>query len=203
MLYGLGMPELNDATPISLSECYRREQRHSDALNIRRAFSEYLHFPTTFDGSLPSETIAGRQARVVIGGTYLFEDVGDGGTVAKVTSATVNEQEKAAYIGVTTREGQGQILRQPMSDEELADYKAHSAGYFGEVQPEQKLRNTPYELFEWFMETHKEYPREYFLKQLAGVPNLEEIKALSDDDLRLHYCEVAVSSIWNQRPVRE
>jgi hypothetical protein len=95
--------------------------------------------------------------------------VGEGGTVATVTTATVNETEKVAYIGTST----GQILSMPMTDEELADYRRHSSAYFGEVQPEQKLRNTPYELFEWFMETHKNYPRDYFLKQLAAVPNFE------------------------------
>jgi hypothetical protein len=61
---------------------------------------------------------------VQIGETYLFEGVdGPEGTVGTVTSATINEKEKLAYIAVTRTQGGSVILTQKMTDEAIADYK--------------------------------------------------------------------------------
>jgi hypothetical protein len=73
----------------------RRKQRHIDAHHIAEALVKYPRLPSTFDGSIPSESLDDKP-RAMIGETYLFEGTKnlsgtDGDLVATVTSATVLE----------------------------------------------------------------------------------------------------------------
>jgi len=50
------------------------------------------------------------------------------------------------------------------------------------------------------MDTHKDVPREKILERFAGAPNLDALKAMSDIDLRIEYCEAMVGSIVQVAP---
>jgi hypothetical protein len=131
----------------------------------------------------------------VIGETYLFEGVANlpasvgGNLVATVTTATVLEAEKQAYIGVTDQNGQSYILTEPMTDQQLADYKAHPEAYFGKIQHVGKKIDSKYELFEFFMDSYKGLGRATLLERLATHPNASSFAGMSDDDLLAEYCE--------------
>src|SRR5208337_3307349 len=138
--FGLGIPDFNRPGQYRLTEIYRQKRKHVDAHHIAEAFVKYPQLPTTFDGSLPSDSLDGKP-RPMIGETYVFEGVANlpgsmgGNLVATVATATVLEAEMAAYIGVTDHNGHAHILRQPMTEQQLADYKACSEVYFGKLQP--------------------------------------------------------------------
>ena len=145
--------------------------------------------PATFDGSLPSETLHGATSRVVIGETYKFEGIEPhGDMIARVTTAMVVEPEKAAYLGVTSTDGVSQIIKQPMTDAELADYRMHPEAYFGKVIPVGKTVKTPYELFEFFIDSCKDLSRGELLKRLkaGGHP---DVHGMTGDELLAIYCE--------------
>jgi hypothetical protein len=187
--FGLGMPDFNRPGYYRLSDIYRRKQKHIDAYCICDFLVQYPHFPTTFDGKLPSE-VFGQSSRIIIGETYFFEDVGDDGLMATVTSATVDEIKKLIYIGTD----KGQILTRPMSDAELDDYKAHPDAYFGQIVPVTKKVEDRYAFFEWLMESQKGMSRETILKHFANAPDFEHLKNLNDTDLLMEYCERLASS---------
>ncbi len=84
-----------------------------------------------------------------------------------------------------------------MSDGEFADYKAHPDAYFGKVVPAGRKIEDRYELFEWFMETHKGLPRTVLLERLSQAPNLDELKQLKNQDLLAEYCERLVAAVPN------
>ena len=193
---GLGMPEFNRPGYMRLSEAYRCKQKHLDLYNICDALEKYLSFPSTFDGSLPSEQ-SGEYRRVQIGETYLFEDVGSpDGTVGTVTSATVNEPEKLAYIAITTNKGTSQILTQKMTDDALTDYKQLGDAFFGDPgRRKKKQLNTTFELFEWLMDCYAKTPRAPMLELAKNFPNIEELKQMSDEDLRANYCEAMAGAM--------
>jgi hypothetical protein len=147
--YGVGIRDFNRPGHYRLSEAHRLRQKHIDAYDIGEAFQKYPQLPSTFDGSLPSETFHGDKGRVLIGETYFFEDIDAKGLIATVTSAAVVEPEKKMYIGTD----KGSILSFPMSGEMLADYKANPESYFGKVQPATNSKvNTIFELFDWLRE---------------------------------------------------
>lgn len=193
--FGLGMPDFNRPGAFRLSERYRQEQKHRDAIAIGDAFSSYLKFPTTFDGTLPSEAFADKSSRIVIGNTYFFEDIGENGTIGTVTSATVSKTEKIAYIAISTPQKTSLILTQPMSDDQLEDYQRHGDAYFGQPRPPQKEIKTPYEMFQWLMEANKGASRDIILKWFGQRPDLDRFRAMNDDELRMEYCEALTIAI--------
>jgi hypothetical protein len=127
---GVGIADFNRPGNYRLSEAHRLKQKHIDAYNIGDALLKYPQLPTTFDGSLPSETLHGDKSRVIIGETYHFDGINGDGLIAKVATATVDEAKKQALIGTDS----GAILSYPMSDEALADYKANPDAYFGRLE---------------------------------------------------------------------
>jgi hypothetical protein len=122
LAYGLGIPDFSKPGTFRLTELYKRKQKHIDAHNIFESFRTYPNIPTTFDGSLPSETLKKDAMPIKIGETYFFEGIEGNGLVGEVTTATVNEAEKKAYFGVFTKEKKSLILAKDISDDALADY---------------------------------------------------------------------------------
>jgi hypothetical protein len=160
-------------------------------------------FPTTFDGSLPSEKLGAE--RIQIGQTYFFENAGIGGVVGTVTAATVNETERQVYLGVTTTEGKAIIVKGPMSEAAFDDYKAHPDAYFGKIQSAARNISDPFELFEWFMETYGKTPRDKILEWLGKAPDFKAsaFEGLTDDELRARYCELLVGSVQKPKKADE
>jgi hypothetical protein len=181
--FGVGIHDFNRPGNYRLLEAHRLKQKHIDAYDIGEALQKYPQLPSTFDGSLPSETLYGDNGRVLIGETYFFDYIDGKGLLATVTSTAVVESEKKMYIGTD----KGSILSFPMSDEMLADYKANPESYFGRVQPagNSKVDNI-FELFEWLMKTHEPLGRDVLLQRLAGVHGVDQ---MTDDELRAIYCE--------------
>jgi hypothetical protein len=139
----------------------------------------------------------GTSPRVIIGNTYCFGDLANGGVIGTVTTATVNEQGCEAWIGITDQNGHAQIRREPMSSQQLADYRAHKNSYFGRILPVGGKIDDPFELFEWFVGNHKRMSREQLLGKLAHAPNILALSSMSDEDLLYEYCELLVGSVWN------
>lgn len=198
---GLGMPDFNRPGEMRLSEAYRRKHKHIDIYNICESLEKFLTFPPTFDGSLPSEQsgdLANR--RVQIGETYLFENVdGPEGSLGTVTSATVDEKKKLAYIAITRAQGGSVILTQKMTDEAIADYKVLGQAYFGDpARPKKRDISSAFELFEWLMECYAKTPRARLLELVKGAPNFDELQKMSDDDLRANYCEMMAGAFERQ-----
>ncbi|SDR29459.1 hypothetical protein SAMN05519103_01795 [Rhizobiales bacterium GAS113] len=194
--FGLGIDDFNRPGVRRVSEAYRLKQKYIDAHYIGEALTKYLKFPATFDGSLPSEAIDGTLPRIIIGNTYCFGDPDAGGVVGTVTTASVNEPGCEVLIGITDQNGRAQILTEPMSSQQLDDYRAHKDSYFGRILPVGGKIGDPFELFEWCARNHKWMSREQLLEKLAHAPNIVALRSMSDDDLLYEYCELMVVSVW-------
>ncbi len=192
--FGLGIHDFNRPGYVRLSEIYRQKRKHIDAHHIGESFLNYTKFPTTFDGSLPSEAFGAASSRVKIGESYLFQNVGGADMVGTVTYATVRETEKKAAIAVTFTDGTSRILMQPMTDAEFGDYKAHPDAYFGRILPVPKRAENQYELFEFFVEANKGLSRATLLQRLGRPADLDPHDA-SDADLLAEYCEALVAAV--------
>jgi hypothetical protein len=199
--YGYGIPDFGKRDPIRLSEAYKRKQQHIDAHYIGEALRTYPQIPTTFDGSLPSETITGSSRRVLIGQTYFFPDANQ--ITGTVTSATVDEKQKRAYYGVTGHDGKSYLVQGAMTDEELEDYRAHKDVYFGVIQPVPRHPETPFELFEWMVNCYEKTTKEKLLELAKDAPDIDKLSALPQEELVLEVCERMVATIPSQKSVRE
>lgn len=193
--FGLGIPDFNRAGMYRMSERYRQDKKHADALRVAdHGLSKLLTFPVTFDGSLPGVALNGERPPVVIGQSYNFEGAGRDGSDLKgtVADAVVMEPEKAVMVAVNCEDGKSRLLKEPMSDGQFADYKAHRDAYFGKVVRPPTGINKPHELFEFFMYGHRGLSREQLLKRLAG--HIPATTDMPDDELLAIYCEGLVSA---------
>lgn len=193
--FGLGIQDFNKPGYMRLSEAWRRKQKHIDMFNISAALLKYPHFPVTFDGSLPSESLDGALPRVMIGETYFFEGVGDGGLVGTVTAANVIESQCEVHVGLTDQGGTGHILRFPISTAQLADYKAHPDVCFGAIRPAPRNVKDKFEIFEWLMQVYKELSTAELLERLAKHFNVDTVKNKSHSELLAEYCEIMTASV--------
>lgn len=189
----VGIPDFNRAGHYRLSEIYRRDKKHADALRVGESMEKLLSFPTTFDGSLPSASLHGEKPPVRIGERYNFEGVGPEGSdlIGEVTDAIVDETGKEAVIAIYTDDKKAHILKEPMTEGQLADYRAHKEAYFGKIKYVPKGIKTPYDLFLFFVEGQKGMKREKLLELLKITD--EQAREISDEDLLLEYCERCVS----------
>jgi len=198
LAYGLGKPDFSKPGYRRLSEMYSRKQKHIDAHDIVESFNKYPQLPATFNGDLPSRVKGNTYDRIIIGEMYFFEGIGEAGQgiVATVTSATVNENEKIAYIGTST----GQILKKNMSDDELEDYRSHPEAFWGRIEtsPRKKIQNT-YELFEWILNVYKETPKEKLLNFMKGVPDFSSLQKIDQPELAIEYAERCCASFEKEK----
>ena len=190
---GLGIPDFNRSGQMKLSEIYRRDKKHADALRVCESMSKLLSFPTTFDGSMPATKLFGEPPPVQIGEKYNFEGAGEDGKdiVGTVTDAIVLDAEKEVTVAIHTDDDKAYLLKEKMTDMQLADYKAHPDSYFGKVKYVPKGIKTPYDLFLFFVEGQKEMERAKLLEHLQM--NEAQGEGLSDDNLLLELCERQVS----------
>lgn len=189
----VGIADFNRSGFHKLSDVYRREKKHADALRVAESLAHTLRFPTTFDGSMPATTLMGERPPLAIGERYCFEGAGPEGDdiTGTVTDVTVMETLKAAMIAVNTDDGRHLLLRENLSDAQVADYKNHPDAYHGKVRRASKGIKTPYELFQFFVEASANLTRKTLLERLK----LADAAAshLSDEDLLLDYCERLVA----------
>jgi hypothetical protein len=191
---GVGIPDFNRSGHMTLYEAYKREKKHADANRVAEGLSSLLSIPSTFDGSLPGVTLHGERPPVVIGQTYNFEGAGeDGGDmIATVTDAIVMEADQTVTIAVHDKANdKAYLLKEKMSDAQLADYRNHPDAYFGQVRPVQTVSKTPYEFFCALMRIHSDWPRD----NLLGRLKLPEAQAanLSDEEVCALFCERLVA----------
>lgn len=191
MPYGLGMPDFNRPGYYRLSEAYKNKRKHIDAYNICDALAKYTAFPTTFDGSLPSEALGRAPRRLKIGDTCQFPDAGN--LVGTVTSATVDEVNKKVYFAVTDANKQSHLLGEVMTDDALADYKANPEAYFGELLPAPRKVNNQQDLFEFLMTAYRSMTRAQLLEKMGPYFKPGEIDNHTDEELLAIYCEGLVA----------
>ena len=191
---GLGLGDFNNPGLYRLSDRFMQERAHSDVFAVAEGLSKILIWPTTFDGSLPSVGLNGERPPVQIGEAYNFGGVGPDGQdlIGTVTSALMLEAEKSVVVAVRCLDGRSYLLKEPVSDAQLADYRAHPDAYFGQISRPQKMVETPRDLFEFFMDANKDMPREELLELLTG--RILDVDSQGTEQLRAIYCEGLVSN---------
>ncbi|MFB9050317.1 hypothetical protein ACFFV8_16535 [Sphingobium indicum] len=189
----VGIPDFNRPGFHKLSDFYRSEKKHADALRVAESIAHTLRFPTTFDGSMPATTLLGERPPLTIGERYSFEGAGPDGNhiTGTVTDVTVMETWKAAMIAVSTDDGRHMLLRENLSDAQLTDFKNHPDAYNGKVKRVSKGAKTPYDLFKFFVEAFANLTRKTLLERLKLADRAAS--HLSDEDLLLDYCERLVA----------
>ncbi|MER8641406.1 SEC-C domain-containing protein [Mesorhizobium sp. M1252] len=187
LAYGLGMPDFSKPGARRILEMYRNKQKHIDGYDIMALLQTYPSLPSTFDGSLPSDTF-GDVRSLKVGETYFFDQI-DGGTFAKVTSGVVLEAEKLAYVMVTPAGGETIVVSYPLTDDQLTDYKNHPDVFFGEINRNGRTTDNPLDFFEWLLGNYLQRSKERILDEFAASPDINWLATLPRDKLAEIVCE--------------
>lgn len=187
LAFGLGICDFSKPARRTLIETYKLKQKHIDAHEIMDGLQSYPVFPDTFEGGLRSDA---SDRNIKIGETYIFTDLGEPpGTIGTVTSAIVNEAEAKAMVAISRQDGKSLIIAQPLSPEQMADYKRHPDLFFGEENRNGGNIEDPYLLFEWMLKSYSKTPKERLLEFMAGASDIERLALMTQEDLALTYCE--------------
>lgn len=94
-------------------------------------------------------------------------------------------------------------MRPPLTDAELAAYAQQPETFFGvELRQGRGTRN-PFELFEFFYESYQHTPKERLLQFMKDYPDQERLRAMSQEELALFYCEGITWSVVNKSKTKD
>jgi len=115
-----------------------------------------------------------------------------------MTTATVDEVGRKAHCALVLESGESGIYTWPLSDAEMAAYKAHPDTFFGEVSGNSKAE-TPMELYDFFLRGYEKTPKEKILEFFADRQNIEQLRTLSRAELASMYAEHCVNFVLAQK----
>ena len=106
--------------------------------------------------------------------------------------------ESKAYLVHQLDNGESVIGTAPLSPEELAAYMRHPDTFFGVEMWATRKAETPLDMFDFIMDGYRDTAKERLLELMADHQDIEELKALSKEDLREIYAERCAYSFMRQ-----
>jgi hypothetical protein len=100
-----------------------------------------------------------------------------------------NEQENAAYCGVAFFDGRSGIWKVLLSESGMSASGRYPDTFFGVVGQRTKRAETPLELYDFWRECFRRESKERLLEVMAGVPDYETPKTLSQAQLASLHAE--------------
>lgn len=118
----------------SLRQIINAREAHIEMHNLMESIRDHSEIPSTFDGEIPEFAFdQNSPARLLlIGSRYLVKDADGVERPAELTTATVAEDERKAYCGMSFDNGKSGIWTVPLSDAEMAAWKRYPDTFFGD-----------------------------------------------------------------------
>jgi hypothetical protein len=167
------------------------KERHREMFALLESMQTHYDIPATFDGEIPELAFNEDPAtpRLRFGQWYLVPGPEGEEVSARLYEAIVIEHEKRVMGVYETLDGKHFMASSPLMDMELAAWKKHPDTFFGEIRQVPRNASNWLELAEVFYETYQNTPREKLLAWLAKTGDIDELRALSQKDLAIIYCE--------------
>jgi hypothetical protein len=189
---GFKIPDFGRSVPFDgLIAAFKAKKKYQDLFNLVQTIGKH-QIPTTFDGEVPEFAFGHAERRWKIGERYdlgNFPDMSKGAS-GVLTSAVVLEGSKAAALRFYIEEENRSVLfQEPMTDAELAAYRAHPETYFVVHRDVGGNLKTPLDMFEWLHKNYSKTSRAKLLEFLKDAPDIGELSKLPDAELLLVYCD--------------
>ncbi len=183
-----------DARYSSLREAINARETHVELHNLLKSMQLHSHVPTTFSGEIPLFEYGESEDRLLIGKRYKIPDDSGLNRIGLITSAVVLENEKNAVCAIAFENGVSELYKFPLSDGEMDAWRMHPDTFFGVLTPNNKTIVDPLGLYDFYLETYKQTPKEKLLEFLAGIPNFDELVKLNQKDLASIYSEYCTNA---------
>jgi hypothetical protein len=189
---GFRIPDFGPhAVHVSYKGILEARERHVEMFALMKSMETHYEIPSTFNGEIPELAFGSANAlpQLKFGRWYLVPTQEGREVPGRLYEATVLEPEKRVYGCYELATGEHIIATCPISDDELAAYKRYPDTFFGEVRHPGYHAKTLVDLCDFFYETYKDTAREKALEWMAGAPDYEYLKTLSQKDLAITLCE--------------
>ncbi len=181
----------------TLRDAIEARNNHIEIHELIQSIKDHSDIPSTFDGEIPEFAFNEGQSRLLIGQNYLVPGEDGAERSGKLTSATVLETEKKAYCCLTLDNGKAIICTWPLSDLEMAAWRRHPDTFFGEVGQRKTKVDTPLELYDFFLKSYRNTPKERLLEFMVGASDYNELAKLDQAKLASIYAERCVNGALN------
>jgi hypothetical protein len=180
-----------DAPHPSYKGVLETRARHSEMFALMKSMQTHYEIPSTFDGEMPQLAFQDSSGlpRLQFGRTYLVPTEDGREVPGRLYDAIVQEEQKQVAGCYQLSSGVTILARCPISDPELAAYRAYPDTFFGEVRQPTRHAKTLVDWCDFFYETYKDTPRDKLLEWLAEAPDIERLRTLPQEDLAIIICE--------------
>jgi hypothetical protein len=171
-------------------EILAARERHAPMMALIESLRTHYEIPATFGGELPGSLVAPEAIpRLRIGQRYLVPDGSGAEVPGRLESATVLEVEKLVYGIYELDDGRRIIATNPLTPDELADYRRYPDTFFDAVTPVGANANTYVEKCDFLFKTYQHSTREKLLEFMANATDIKHLQTLGQRDLAIIYCE--------------
>lgn len=194
---GFRIPDMKyDMQFHSVREMRLNRDKHLPIHDLIQSMLLHARIPVTFDGEDEAFTFANDRPRLLIGSDYEIPDEHGEMVRATLESATVDVQKKEAHGFYRTTDGKRVMAICPISDAETRAYIRMPETFFGVLNfnAEAKMRD-PLEIFDWMYDSYKNSTKEKLLEFMAPAGTQPHMRALSQQELAILYCEGIANSI--------
>jgi hypothetical protein len=197
---GFRIPEFKEGAAFeSLRSAIDARAAQMEMHELLKSMKREGSIPSTFDGSMPELAFGNHPQRLLVGERYVVPDTAGVEQVGLLTSAVVHEVESSAACVMELEDGSHVILKIPMTDAEVAAWKANPDTFFGFVDANKGQVKDVLELYDFLFETYSKTPREKLLEFLASAHDVEELMLQDQATLASIYCERMASAMFAQR----
>jgi hypothetical protein len=161
--------------------------RHSEMFALVQSMQRHYEIPSTFDGEMPQLAFqdSSELPRLQFGRTYLVPAKDGREVPGRLYDAVVQEDNKQVVGCYELATGVSVLAVSPISDAELAAYRAYPDTFFGEIRQPARHAKTLVDLCDFFYESYKHTPRDRLLEWLSGTPDIERLRTLPQEDLAI------------------
>jgi SEC-C motif-containing protein len=164
---------------------------HVEMFALLHSMQTHYEIPSTFDGEMPQLVFqdSGELPRLQFGRTYLVPTEDGREVPGRLYDAVVQEENKQVVGCYELATGVSVLAVCPISDAELAAYRAYPDTFFGEIRQPARHAKTLVDWCDFFYETYKDTPRDKLLEWMSGAPDIEQLRTLPQEDLAIIICE--------------
>lgn len=199
LIDGFQIPDFKGDIPApSLRAAIDARERHIEMHDLMRSIQDHSEVPSTFDGEIPEFAFGEFMPRLLIGQRYLIPDGNGNERAGLLTSATVVEKEHKVYGALSFEDGTAEIGTWTISERELDAWRKHPDTFFGQVESRQKGIKTPLDLYDFFLGSYSDTPRDRLLELLEGAPDIDNLRSMTQPALASVFAERTTLSAWAQ-----
>lgn len=186
------------------AEVLAARESHAAMMALIDSIRTHYEIPATFDGDLPG-TLITKDAipRLKVSQQYLVPDETGVEVAGRLISATVLEGEKLAYGIYELNDGRRIIATNPLTSEELEDYRRYPDTFFDAVAPVVGKADTFVEKCDFLFKTYQHSTREKLLEFMANATDIDYLQTLGQRDLAIVYCERMAHAMQSQTDAKK